>query len=224
MKAKYHHQKQSSATGKTFPVRRGVSESLASATHSVSTNIPSRVSVSTATENIKPLLVKSTKTESLRGKSVVDEKVVLKSNINNGDSYFVNMTVSSAGEIGTVILKVNYLWAPLGARRFRELVEDSYYNNAKFFRVIKKFMAQVGIHADPAVTSKWQGRSIPDDPIGMMSNKRGTFSFATSGPNTRVNQVFFNFVNNAYLDKEGFTSGVRTAVWTAEFCSAYVKT
>eukprot|EP01036_Dinobryon_divergens_P026276 gene26277-34901_t len=115
------------------------------------------------------------------------------------------MTVSSAGEIGTVILKVNYLWAPLGARRFRELVEDSYYNNAKFFRVIKKFMAQVGIHADPAVTSKWQGRSIPDDPIGMMSNKRGTFSFATSGPNTRVNQVFFNFVNNAYLDKEGFT-------------------
>ena len=44
-------------------------------------------------------------------------------------------------------------------------------------------MAQVGIHADPAITSKWQGRSIPDDPIGVMSNKRGTFSFATSGDN-----------------------------------------
>ena len=139
MKAKYHHQKQSSANGKTFPVvkiflcllllflviflgalflnfeqRRGVSGSLASATNAVSTNIPSRVSVS---ENIKPLLIKSTTTAFLRGKSVVDEKVVLKSNINNGDSYFVNMTVSSAGEIGTVILKVNYLWAPLGARR-----------------------------------------------------------------------------------------------------------
>lgn len=142
MKAKYHHQKQSSANGKTFPVvkiflcllllflviflgalflnfeqRRGVSGSLASATNAVSTNIPSRVSVSTAAENIKPLLIKSTTTEFLRGKSVVDEKVVLKSNINNGDSYFVNMTVSSAGEIGTVILKVSYLWAPLGARR-----------------------------------------------------------------------------------------------------------
>ena len=143
MKAKYHHQKQSSANGKTFPVvkiflcllllflvvflgalflnfeqRRGVSESLTSATNSVSTNIPSRVSVSIATENTKPLFIKSTKPESLRGKSVVDEKVVLKSSTtNNGDSYFVNMTVSSAGEIGTVILKVNYLWAPLGARR-----------------------------------------------------------------------------------------------------------
>ena len=50
----------------------------------------------------------------------------------------------------------------------------------------QKFMAQVGIHADPAVTSKWQGRSIPDDPIGMMSNKRGTFSFATSGDTSHI--------------------------------------
>ena len=107
-------------------------------------------------------------------------------------------------------------------KRFRELIEESFYDNAKFFRVIKvtnhlavcthivipsckRFMAQVGIHADPAVTNKWQGKSIPDDPIGVMSNKRGTFSFATSGPNTRGSQIFFNFVNNAYLDKEGFT-------------------
>lgn len=66
-------------------------------------------------------------------------------------------------------------------------------------------MAQVGIAANPEVTKKWQGHSILDDPIGVKSNARGTFSFATSGPNTRSTQIFFNFVNNQYLDKEGFT-------------------
>lgn len=66
-------------------------------------------------------------------------------------------------------------------------------------------MAQVGIHANPLVSKQRQGQSIVDDPIGVHSNSRGTFSFATSGPNTRSCQVFFNFVNNAYLDREGFT-------------------
>lgn len=147
MKAKYHHQKQSSVNGKTFPVvkiflgllllflviflgaltfnfeqqrrqfrteDKSSSESLAFATKSAITIIPSKSSVSTATENIQPLLMK---TKTLRGKGGVDEKVILKSSTNNGESYFVNMTVSSSGEIGTVILKINYLWAPLGARR-----------------------------------------------------------------------------------------------------------
>ena len=64
-------------------------------------------------------------------------------------------------------------------------------------------MAQFGINANPAITSQWRGRTILDDPP-RQSNTRGTISFACSGKNTRVSQLFINFGDNSYLDKEGF--------------------
>jgi peptidyl-prolyl cis-trans isomerase A (cyclophilin A) len=65
-------------------------------------------------------------------------------------------------------------------------------------------MAQFGIAAVPSASSYWRSRSIKDDPV-LQSNSRGTISFATSGPNSRTSQLFINFGNNKYLDKEGFT-------------------
>ena len=44
---------------------------------------------------------------------------------------------------------------------------------------------------------------IPDDQVAA-SNVRGTLSFASSGKNSRSNQLFFNIHDNTYLDKEGF--------------------
>jgi cyclophilin family peptidyl-prolyl cis-trans isomerase len=35
------------------------------------------------------------------------------------------------------VIEVMPKWAPLGAARFKELVEDHYYDGVKFFRVIK---------------------------------------------------------------------------------------
>jgi hypothetical protein len=49
----------------------------------------------------------------------------------------VNVTVSTASGIGTVMLKVHPEWAPLGAERFLALVRENFYDEARFFRVIK---------------------------------------------------------------------------------------
>merc|ERR1719457_122705 len=95
-------------------------------------------------------------------------------------------------------------WAPRGAARFRELVEAQYFDGARFFRVIKNFMAQFGIAADPEVTKKHRTKSIKDEPV-IHSNEPGTITFAMGGKNTRSTQLFINFVHNKYLDKEGFT-------------------
>jgi cyclophilin family peptidyl-prolyl cis-trans isomerase len=109
---------------------------------------------------------------------------------------------TSAGE---VVVRVLPDWAPLGAARFRALVESGFYDGARFFRVLPGFVAQVGINGDPAVTRKWDKSEIQDDPV-RQSNTRGRVTFATGGPNTRTTQIFFNYSDkNARLDSKGFS-------------------
>ncbi len=45
---------------------------------------------------------------------------------------------------------------------------------------------------------------LKDDPA-KKSNRRGYITFATSGANSRTTQVFINFVDNAFLDSQGFS-------------------
>jgi peptidyl-prolyl cis-trans isomerase A (cyclophilin A) len=104
---------------------------------------------------------------------------------------------------GEFTLAVTRSWAPLGADRFYNLVKHHFYDNSSIFRVVPKFVAQFGISAYPAVTAAWKGTDIKDDPV-TQSNKKGSITFATSGPNTRTTQVFINLVDNARLDRMGF--------------------
>lgn len=106
---------------------------------------------------------------------------------------------------GPVVVSVTREWAPLGADRFYNLVKLGYYDGVAFFRVLSGFMAQTGIHGDPAVNAKWRGARIPDDPAKGKSNARGMVSFATAGPHTRTTQIFFNYGDNSALDGMGFT-------------------
>jgi peptidyl-prolyl cis-trans isomerase A (cyclophilin A) len=65
-------------------------------------------------------------------------------------------------------------------------------------------MAQFGINKDPQATAKWKKNVFMDDPVSH-GNKRGTISFATSGKNSRTSQLFFNYVDNSFLDAQGFS-------------------
>jgi peptidyl-prolyl cis-trans isomerase A (cyclophilin A) len=104
---------------------------------------------------------------------------------------------------GAFVIEVQRAWAPRGADRFYNLVKNGFYDDIRFFRVLDGFMAQFGIHGEPATMAKWRVARIPDDPV-RQSNTRGMISFATSGPNTRTTQVFINFGNNSSLDRMGF--------------------
>jgi peptidyl-prolyl cis-trans isomerase A (cyclophilin A) len=104
---------------------------------------------------------------------------------------------------GEFIIEVTRAWAPVGADRFYNLVKNGYYDNCRFFRVIKGFMVQFGIHGDPKVSAVWRGAQIKDDPV-KESNERGYITYATAGPNTRTTQLFINFGNNSPLDGQGF--------------------
>jgi cyclophilin family peptidyl-prolyl cis-trans isomerase len=104
---------------------------------------------------------------------------------------------------GTFVVLVTRAWAPKGADRFYNLVKNGFYDNVRFFRVVSGFMVQFGISGNPAVMTRWRDATIADDPV-TQSNKRGTITFATAGPNTRTSQVFINFDDNNQLDKMGF--------------------
>lgn len=105
---------------------------------------------------------------------------------------------------GDFVIEVNKEWAPAGADRFYNLVNNGFYDGVAFFRVIEGFMVQFGIHGDPLVSASWQTSQIQDD-TPMQSNARGTASFAmTSQPNSRTTQIFINFGDNSNLDSYGF--------------------
>ena len=105
---------------------------------------------------------------------------------------------------GAIVITVHRDWAPLGADRFFNLVKAGFFDDVRFFRVIPNFMAQFGIHGDPAVSAKWRSQRLQDDPV-KSSNKRGFVSYAMAGPNTRTTQLFINFGDNSQLDGMGFS-------------------
>lgn len=106
---------------------------------------------------------------------------------------------------GDFVIEVHREWSPNGADRFYNLVANGYFDDVRFFRVVAGFMAQFGMHGDPAVTAAWRTRRIEDDPV-MQSNTRGFVSFAaTNQPNSRTTQVFVNFGDNSGLDETGFS-------------------
>lgn len=104
---------------------------------------------------------------------------------------------------GPFVIEVHRSWAPNGADRFYNLVNNGFYDDTRFFRVVSGFMAQFGIHGDPKVSEVWKPAMIEDDPV-KATNTRGMVSFAMRGPATRTTQLFINYVDNIRLDPMGF--------------------
>jgi peptidyl-prolyl cis-trans isomerase A (cyclophilin A) len=105
--------------------------------------------------------------------------------------------------VGSFVVEIHRDWAPIGADRFYNLVRSGYFTNAAFFRVVRGFVVQFGLSANPAVNKVWHTATIHDDPV-VQSNKRGSIVFATAGPNTRTTQFFINYADNTRLDGMGF--------------------
>lgn len=106
--------------------------------------------------------------------------------------------------VGVFVVRVTRAWAPHGADRFYNLVRAGFYDGNRFFRVVPKFMAQFGIHGDPAVSAAWKDATLPVD-RARMSNTRGRVTFAQGQmAATRTTQVFINFGDNSKLDIDNF--------------------
>src|SRR5688572_18804939 len=62
------------------------------------------------------------------------------------DNYTVNLDTTA----GAIVVQVHRDWAPLAADRFYNLVQNGFYDEVRFFRVVPNFMVQFGMHGNPA--------------------------------------------------------------------------
>ena len=87
---------------------------------------------------------------------------------------------------------------PITTGNFKKLVNEGYYDNVIFHRIMAGFMIQGG---DPTGTGRGgPGYAIKDEFTNHNKNDKYTISMANAGSNTGGSQFFINLVNNNFLD------------------------
>ncbi len=107
---------------------------------------------------------------------------------------------------GTIQIELNQQQAPLTVKNFLAYVDQKFYDETIFHRVIGKFMIQGGGF------DSFDGRKKPFDPIkneanNGLKNRKGSISMARTGVvDSATSQFFINLVDNNSLDHRGNTS------------------
>lgn len=124
---------------------------------------------------------------------------------------------------GVFVLELMRAWGPIGADRFYNLARLGYYDDTRFHRVNRGYIAQFGLHGNPAVNAAWKDQYLADDPP-RSENARGTFAFSYKGPgkpNTRNTQIYINLADNSRNNAEAFTVLGRVTEGMATLDSLY---
>ncbi|HHQ69813.1 MAG TPA: peptidyl-prolyl cis-trans isomerase [Halothiobacillaceae bacterium] len=102
--------------------------------------------------------------------------------------------------IGTISLTLYPQKAPQTVANFLEYVDDGFYTDTIFHRVIPDFMVQGG-----GFTQQYEQKPtrdpIPNEANNGLKNKRGTIAMArTQIPDSATAQFFINLTDNDFLD------------------------
>ncbi|MHB1006762.1 MAG: peptidylprolyl isomerase [Chloroflexota bacterium] len=94
--------------------------------------------------------------------------------------------------LGDIVVELLPKDAPKTVNNFVFLARDGFYDNVKFHRIIKGFMAQTG---DPAGNGTGgPGYRFEDEPV-TRKYERGIVAMANAGPNTNGSQFFIMHQN-----------------------------
>jgi len=97
--------------------------------------------------------------------------------------------VSCTTTAGAFTVTLDTAYSPKGVSRFLELVDHSFFDGMLLYRVIKGFLVQFGVAADPKVQSTYQNARFADEP-NLVPFRAGTVSFAGAGKDSRTCHLF----------------------------------
>lgn len=107
---------------------------------------------------------------------------------------------------GNIVLELYPQLAPVTVKNFLSYVDEGYYNNTIFHRVINSFMIQGG-GFDAELNKKDTHDAISNEADNGLDNDRGTIAMArTSDPNSATSQFFINHVDNDSLNHKSRSS------------------
>lgn len=106
--------------------------------------------------------------------------------------------------LGTIEIELNRDLAPITVENFVSYVEEGFYDEVSFHRIIKGFMIQGG-GLDSTGEYKETRDPIAIESQNGLKNVRGAIAMArSSDPDSATSQFFINTVNNENLDYPSF--------------------
>jgi len=112
-----------------------------------------------------------------------------------------NPVVTMETTMGTLTIELDAANAPNSTQNFLQYVEDGYFVDTTFHRVIKGFMIQGG-----GITADMRDKPSKHAPIqneanNGLKNDRGTLAMARTGdPHSATSQFFINHKDNGFLN------------------------
>ena len=101
---------------------------------------------------------------------------------------------------GDILLELDPEKAPKTVENFLKYVDEGFYDNTIFHRVIPNFMIQGG-GMDAKMKEKPTHDPIPNEADNGLKNERGTIAMArTADPHSASAQFFINHADNAFLN------------------------
>ena len=108
---------------------------------------------------------------------------------------------------GDIHLSLDDQKAPISVKNFLRYVEEGFYNDSLFHRVIDGFMIQGG-GFDAAMNKKATHENIINEASNGLKNERGTIAMARMmDANTASSQFFINQVDNGFLNPHSRSAG-----------------
>jgi peptidyl-prolyl cis-trans isomerase B (cyclophilin B) len=110
------------------------------------------------------------------------------------------MQVKMQTTLGDIIIELNSEKAPKTVKNFVSYVQEGFYDNTIFHRVINGFMIQGG-GMESGLKEKSTKPPIENEADNGLSNKTGTIAMArTPDPHSATAQFFINVSDNTFLD------------------------
>lgn len=101
---------------------------------------------------------------------------------------------------GEIVLELDADKAPITVANFLQYVENGFYDNTIFHRVIDSFMIQGG-GFEPDMSQKATNANIRNEANNGLKNKKYTIAMArTPNPDSASSQFFINTADNDFLN------------------------